>query len=90
MQEQGTDIYGNKIDWSEGFGYEDEAGLEDESYFSTKSGENTTKESSQTQTEPEDISKNQKGYKFGFGEVFIIIFIAISFVYLFISKRGTR
>ena len=61
MQERETDIYGNKIDWSEGFGYEDEAGLEDESYFSTKSGENTTKESSQTQTEPEDISKNQKG-----------------------------
>ena len=86
MQEQETDIYGNKIDWTEGFGYEDEAGLENESYSSTEVIENTTEESSKINQE----NTNLEGYKFGFGEVFIIIFIAILFVYLFISKRGTR
>lgn len=81
---QETDIYGNKIDWTEGFGYEDEAGLENENYFVTEVTENTTEESSEIDLE----NKNSEGYKFGFGEVFIIIFIAILFVYLFISKRG--
>jgi hypothetical protein len=86
MQEKETDIYGNKIDWTEGFGYEDEAGLENESYSSTEVIENTTEESSKINLE--NTNSESEGYKFGFGEVFIIIFIAILFVILFISKRG--